>query len=123
LQTQIPENLDLRSKLKEETYSSLLEMWERMPNDARQSQPDTSTAKRLIRAIEINMFLQAHPSFEFKNRKPIEALVFGLSPAIEQRRQNIEKRLNIRLNQGLIDEVKQLLASGIAADTLIYYGL
>ena len=41
----------------------------------------------------------------------------------ETRRERITRRLHQRLNEGMIDEVRNLLAEGIAADDLIYYGL
>ena len=41
----------------------------------------------------------------------------------ELRREKISRRLRQRLNEGMVDEVKQLLAQGIKAEDLIYYGL
>lgn len=41
----------------------------------------------------------------------------------ETRRARIDKRLNDRLDEGMLIEIKKLLASGLAPDDLIYYGL
>ncbi len=41
----------------------------------------------------------------------------------ETRRARIDRRLDERLEGGMIEEIKQLLDSGIPAETLIYYGL
>jgi tRNA dimethylallyltransferase len=49
--------------------------------------------------------------------------VFGLSLPLELRRERITKRLHQRLNEGMIDEVRGLMAAGVSAEKLIYYGL
>ena len=41
----------------------------------------------------------------------------------EARREKITRRLKARLDEGMVDEVRGLLAEGIPADDLIYYGL
>ena len=41
----------------------------------------------------------------------------------ETRNARIDARLDARLAEGLVDEIRGLLASGIAAEDLIYYGL
>ncbi len=87
---------------------------------------DTSTRKRLIRALEIATFLNEHPetAIDFGSESgAYPALLFGLSPPVEIRRERITRRLAARLKQGLIEEVQSLLDQGIAADSLIYYGL
>ncbi len=48
---------------------------------------------------------------------------FGISISVEIRRERITKRLHDRLENGLIEEVKSLLESGISAEKLIFYGL
>jgi tRNA dimethylallyltransferase len=123
LQTQIPENILLRNKLSTYAYQDLKEMWQGLTKDSRQSEPDTSTAKRLIRAIEINTYLQEHPAFNYSQRTSPDALIIGLMPDVELRRKNIALRLQKRFNEGMIDEVKALLDEGVTADDLIYYGL
>lgn len=123
LQTQIPENLDLRQKLSTYTYQELKDLWLQLPKDDRQSTADTSTAKRLIRAIEMNTYLSQHPNFKYSPRISPDAFIIGLSPELNQRRNNIEMRLNKRLQDGMVEEVNGLLNEGIKADDLIYYGL
>lgn len=41
----------------------------------------------------------------------------------ELRREKISKRLHARLNEGMVDEIRSLLDSGIKQEDLIYYGL
>jgi tRNA dimethylallyltransferase len=49
--------------------------------------------------------------------------VFGLNPPLELRRELCANRLLARLETGLVEEVKDLLAQGISADDLIWLGL
>ena len=55
---------------------------------------------------------------------PIDnALVIGVDIDVENRRRRITERLQARIDQGMIDEVKRLIDRGISPDDLIYYGL
>ena len=47
----------------------------------------------------------------------------GVDVDREVRNQRIDARLKARLQEGMVDEVRGLLNSGIAAEDLIYYGL
>ena len=87
------------------------------------AQADTSTRKRLLRAIEINRFLMENPNHEIPNKAVPNALIFGLNPELEVRRERITKRLHERLQNGMIEEVKTLLDAGTPAEKLIFYGL
>ena len=51
------------------------------------------------------------------------AFVVGLEVDRELRRERISKRLRARLQEGMVDEVRALLETGVAPDDLIYYGL
>ena len=50
-------------------------------------------------------------------------LIIGINIEREERRKKITDRLKKRLDEGMIEEVKALLDSGISPDDLIYYGL
>lgn len=87
---------------------------------------DVSTRKRLVRALEIATFLNEHPEIEIDfgiESAVYPALIFGLDPPVETRRERISQRLTTRLKQGLIEEVQNLLNQGITSESLIYYGL
>ena len=81
---------------------------------------DTSSRKRLIRAVEIAL---ANPETHKSKRKGIESLIFAIDLPQQARWQRIEARLTARLDAGLIEEVQSLLNEGIAPENLIYYGL
>jgi tRNA dimethylallyltransferase len=53
----------------------------------------------------------------------IKSVIMGLRIDREVRRANITARLKARLQEGMIEEIAQLLASGVAPNDLIYYGL
>lgn len=120
--TAIPIDNDLRQNLMALTDEQLLMKFDSQPS-IYSSLADTSTRKRRIRAIEINQFLANNPNFELPAATVIPAVVFGLDLPVELRRQRISHRLHQRLREGMIEEVKALLDSGIDAKKLIFYGL
>ena len=116
----VPENPALRKSLEGKTLSELTEIlkgYKTLHNTT-----DVDTTKRAIRAIEIE---------ECYRNTPVEAGVFpdlkslniGIDISRDMRRELISSRLEKRLEEGMIDEIKGLLAKGISADDLIYYGL
>jgi tRNA dimethylallyltransferase len=121
----IPVNDSLRASLEPLSKEALLGRFETY-STAYQDIADTSTRKRLIRAIEISEHLNADASggTPFFTEKPVyEYIVFGLNPAVETRRERISNRLRSRLASGMIEEVRGLLDSGLSAEQLVYYGL
>lgn len=83
---------------------------------------DVDTPKRAIRAIEIADYYEKHPQQE--NDYPhLCPLIVGIDIDRELRRTKITLRLKKRLNEGLIEEVENLLKKGITPEDLIYYGL
>ena len=83
---------------------------------------DVSSRKRLIRAVEIALFYAQNNKSEFEFPK-LNSLIIQLEMPKDYRWQKIKNRLDERLKNGMIDEVKSLLSSGVPEDTLIYYGL
>ena len=86
-------------------------------------QIDFNHHKRLVRALEILVYIKQNPEAIQPQRVIRNYLVFGLCPPLEERRAAIRHRLQNRLDQGLITEVENLMKSGITAEDLIYYGL
>jgi tRNA dimethylallyltransferase len=121
----VPVNEPLREELGSLSSEALLARFQQM-HSAYHDIADTSTRKRLIRAIEIAEFLTSGPgrSNSFVNAPDkYEPVIFGLNPAVETRRERITRRLNDRLKNGLVEEVQGLMARGLSAEQLIYYGL
>ena len=117
---QVPYNQELRQRL---ANTSLEELTRILANyKALHNTTDVDTVKRAIRAIEIAEYYRYHPDIH-TNYPDIHPLIIGLDISREERRARITKRLQIRLDEGMLDEVRCLLDSGIAPDDLIYYGL
>lgn len=116
----VPENPSLRAEL--ETYelpqlTEKLKTYKQLHNTT-----DVDTKKRAIRAIEIEEYYLEHEA-EIPEFPKINSLVIGVDIERELRREKISKRLRRRLDEGMVDEVKNILASGVSPDDLIYYGL
>ena len=83
---------------------------------------DVDTPQRAIRAIEIETFNAEHPTQPRQMEAP-DSLVVGVAIDRDERRRKITTRLRRRLSEGMVDEIRSLLAKGIKAEDLIYYGL
>lgn len=119
---EVPENKELRKNLEGKSLEELTAILSSMKN--LHNTTDIDTAKRAIRAIEIQTFYENHPEAAAGAKPaPREAVIIGVDISREKRREKITQRLQQRLDSGMIDEVKRLLESGIPADDLIYYGL
>lgn len=116
--TQIKPNVALRESLSKLSKEQLITEFE-ISNIEREVF-DTSTKKRLIRAIEI---LKNGETNNSKKTSNIDFKVFGLSPDLETRRERINLRLKSRLNSGLIEEAESLIYNGLSHQMLQYYGL
>lgn len=116
----VPENPELRARLEEkslEELTAILAGYKSLHNNT-----DTDSKKRAIRAIEIEEYYLTCP-VEERSFPQVNALVVGVSVDREVRRERISRRLRERLKDGMVDEVRSLLDSGITPDQLIYYGL
>ncbi len=83
---------------------------------------DILDRKRLIKAIRIGMQEMRHTRHH-REFPEIRTAVFGIAPERTVLRERITRRLHHRLENGMVEEVKRLLASGISAETLKFYGL
>lgn len=118
----VPIDLRLRETLAEKTKTELAEIlvsFEIPSNLA----IDYSTHKRMIRAIEILENLKSDAGFQLDEVRSYPSTVFGIDPSLELRRSRISNRLKARVEEGLIEEVEELLAAGVTHDQLQYYGL
>lgn len=116
----VPINLLLRKEL---NYKSDIELSELLSNYRKlHNTTDTVTRKRLIRAIEIEIYNKEHPE-ERTNYPEINSLIVGVKFERELQKQRITERLKSRMKNGLIEEVQNLLDRGILPENLIYYGL
>lgn len=116
----VPPNQRLREELKGktlETLKAILSTYKSLHNNT-----DTDTVRRAVRAIEIADYYKHHEDerTDYPNLSP---LIVGVKIDRDLRRKKISERLQKRLNEGMIDEIKRLMNSGVKPDDLIYYGL
>lgn len=116
----VPQNPELRESLKGKSLAELeqlLASYKKLHNKT-----DVDSAQRAIRAIEIEEYYRTE-SPEQNEYAPIRSLIIGVNIDRELRREKISRRLRARLDEGMVDEVRCILASGVKPEDLIYYGL
>lgn len=116
----VPENQELRERLADkslEELTGILAGYKNLHNST-----DVDTAKRAIRAIEIEEYY-AHTPVDERAFPQLHSLIIGVDIDRELRREKITRRLRQRLEEGMVDEVRRLIDQGIQPDDLIYYGL
>ncbi|MDR3129120.1 MAG: tRNA (adenosine(37)-N6)-dimethylallyltransferase MiaA [Tannerellaceae bacterium] len=117
---EVPKNPELRRSLEGKSLTELSYLLSKYKN--LHNTTDVDTARRAIRAIEIEEYYhRATPAR--RNYTAPRSLVLGLHVEREARRQAISRRLHSRLNEGMLAEVRRLLDEGLSANALIYYGL
>lgn len=116
----VHENAELREQLKKLNHDELVERL--MKYGSLHNISDTSDHQRLIRAIEIADYQAKHSEIT-TNLPSFNSINFGILYEREIIRRRITERLETRLNEGMISEVKELLENGIPPENLIYYGL
>lgn len=120
---EVPENRELRESLAGKSLEELTSILASMKT--LHNVTDVDSCKRAIRAIEIQNYYIEHPEKAVSTQpKPMENVtIVGVDIDRESRRNRISARLKARIDEGMIDEVRSLLDSGISPDDLIYYGL
>lgn len=116
----VPENKELREKLQNCSLAELTEMLKRYKT--LHNTTDVDTVKRAIRAIEIEEYYQSQP-MEVSAFPQINSVIIGVDIDREERRRKISARLRSRLDEGMVDEVRAILDSGVSPEDMIYYGL
>ena len=131
----VPANAALRRELEEKSAEELAAMLVELKarrGDKPHNSTDFDNKKRTIRAIEIEMaMLEGSPEGSLQQidilpqggALPERVLYIGTKVDREERNRRIDLRLAARLKEGLVEEVRSLLESGISPEDLIYYGL
>ena len=127
---EVPPDPKLRAELEQKSDDELIAMLASLK--PLHNSTDYDTRKRLIRALEIAIYESEHPvqrtAFLPKNTYYIGTLV-----SREVRNSKIDRRLDARLEEGMVEEIKGLIDGThpalapehkpIPAEDLIYYGL
>lgn len=122
---EVPRDEALRASLAGKTLDELrdiLASMKRLHNTT-----DTDTIPRAVRAIEIQTYYYTHPGSDpvaaagmAPQRQP---LIIGVEVDRDTRRARISRRLDERLEAGMVAEVSELLDRGVDPSVLINYGL
>ncbi len=121
----VPQNAALRAHLEEKSLAELTLMLQELKarnGSTMHNTTDVDSAQRAIRAIEIETYNAEHP-LPPRELPPVPSLIVGVDIDRELRRQKITRRLKVRLDEGMVDEVRGLLSEGIAPEDILYYGL
>ena len=116
----VPPDSGLREELERKSMDELtgiLKLYVPLHNST-----DTVNRKRIIRAIEIAMHQSGRPD-PSEDVEYLCPLVLGIRFERSLRRERITARLSARMEEGMVEEVEELLKSGITAQKLDYYGL
>ena len=114
----VPQNPVLRESLKSKTLSELEQIL--ASYKVLHNKTDVDSAQRAIRAIEIEEYYK-NEAPDTNEYEPINSLIIGINIDRELRREKISHRL--RVEEGMVDEVKGIIDSGVKPEDLIYYGL
>ena len=116
----VPENKVLREFLETLSMESLtrkLKSYGPVHNTT-----DINERHRLIKAIEIAEHHINHPKPDFIMPR-VSSINFGLHFERQHLRDRITQRLRQRFEEGMVDEVRNLLSSGLLPEQLKFYGL
>lgn len=116
----VPQSPELRAELEAKSTEELISMLAGLK--PLHNKTDIDTRKRLIRALEIAIWQKDH-QMENTSYLPKKTYYIGTLVSREERNKRIDARLDARIAEGMADEVKGLLDSGIPAENLTYYGL
>ena len=116
----VPQSPELRAELEAKSTEELISILAGLK--PLHNKTDIDTRKRLIRALEIAIWQKDH-QVENTSYLPKKTYYIGTLVSREERNRRIDARLDARIAEGMADEVKGLLDSGIPAENLTYYGL
>lgn len=116
----VPQNPALRESLKGKSLAELEQIL--ASYKVLHNKTDVDSAQRAIRAIEIEEFYKTEAP-DKREYASINSLIIGVDIDRELRREKISRRLRARLDEGMVDEVRAILATGVKPEDLIYYGL
>lgn len=116
----VPINDELRSELEELPEAELEARLSALKTV--HNRTDFDTRKRLIRALEIELY-QKEYEVEAVAYPKINNIYFGILVDRNTRRKRITERLHARLKAGMVEEVKALIEGGVPVETMLFYGL
>ena len=123
----VPENKELRASLADKSLEELGKILLDLKGGSIHVPRDLLERERVVKAIEIETFIQSPECEAFKKSLPprpdIRPLVLGTTLPRERLRANIARRLDERLQEGMIEEVERLHKAGASWERLEKLGL
>ena len=118
----VPKNEALRAEMAKKTMPELtailMDLKEKNNSDMH-NKTDVDSPQRAIRAIEIEAYNLEHKT-EDRFFPPLDTLIIGVDIPRDDRRAKISSRLKARVDEGMVDEIKRIIASGVDPEDLIY---
>lgn len=121
-----PEDPVLRAALEGKSLDELTRMLlalKQHTGTTMHNQTDIDTPQRAIRAIEVEMATAEARENPAPEVPRIDNIIIGVDIPRDLRRQRITDRLRQRLDEGMVDEIRSLIRSGVKPENLMYYGL
>jgi tRNA dimethylallyltransferase len=119
----VEKDLDLRDRLSGLNHAELVAMLE-AEAPALAGQTDTTSSRRVIRALEIAFHANRAPiRYSSPPGVPLRFAVFGVRADRSVLRKRISRRLHSRLEEGMVEEVRKLLDQGLPPARLEELGL
>lgn len=123
----VPENKELRASLSQKSLEELGKILLDLKGGSIHVPRDLLERERVVKAIEIESFIQSPECEAFKKSLPprpdIRPLILGTTLPRDRLRANIARRLDQRLDEGMIDEVRRLHDAGASWERLERLGL
>jgi tRNA dimethylallyltransferase len=119
---EVPEDTTLRTDLENRSADELAALLRELKPEQHNTS-DLLDRNRTIRAIEIVRFEREHAGRQHEEHPDVRSLTIGIHWERGELRTRITERLRQRLECGMIEEVQQLHAEGVAWARLDYYGL
>ena len=119
----VEKDLELRGRLSGVNHARLVRMLE-TEAPALAGQTDTTSSRRVIRALEIAEHASRAPiRYGRRPSAPLRFTVFGVRVDRKELRRRIRRRLRGRLDDGMVEEVRDLLDRGLSPTRLEELGL
>ncbi len=119
----VPENVELRKELMVGDLEKLVLKLKSL-DDSIYCSTDLSSKKRVVRSIEVATFGQTNKlQWGGENPPKIQPLVLAVFWKREELIKRIDLRLNQRLEDGMVDEVESLLKSGVTHERMLLFGM
>ena len=114
----VPLQPELRAELEKHSEDELVQMLASFR--PLHNHTDTCEHHRLIHALELEIYYHNHPELQTKS---VQSYIFGLKGDRDLIRSKITERLKTRLENGLIEEVENLISENVSQKQLLKYGL